>query len=373
MSKITRTSFNKLKTQQIDPALPVTVTVSGKPVFDAVKVGSLAPLASPAPSVSNDLLLKLVLGDDKDTVHIAAAQARINALFPKTTVPTTPPAGSTPAPNVPASDVHTVDLTKVNWLGEWSGDVRAYVADQVKQAAGKLMVLLVPYNIVGRDNGNYSSGGLHSIAEYFRWTDQIALGIGNAPAVVIVEPDAIGLSVSLNETQRRERYEMLNYATAAYKRLKGTKVYIDSSMWLGPEKSAEMLKPITNVDGFSCNVSGYQSQKDCEAYALAVFKATGLHAVIDTSRNGSGAPHGNMWCNQTDTTIGLKPTWNTGIQGIDAFLWVKPYDESDGLQINGDSTGPNRNDIPRAGEKWPEIGQARLTGDWTAFHQKYHA
>jgi endoglucanase len=74
------------------------------------------------------------------------------------------------------------------------------------------------------------------------------------------------------------------------------------------------------------------------------------HFVIDTSRNGDGpnnmqayaaAPYdqpasvigtlasGN-WCNPPDSGLGLRPTANTGVSLLDAYLWVKTPGQSDG-------------------------------------------
>jgi endoglucanase len=74
------------------------------------------------------------------------------------------------------------------------------------------------------------------------------------------------------------------------------------------------------------------------------------HFVIDTSRNGDGpndmqqyaaAPYdqpssvvatldtGN-WCNPPDSALGLRPSANTGVPLLDAYLWVKTPGESDG-------------------------------------------
>jgi endoglucanase len=74
------------------------------------------------------------------------------------------------------------------------------------------------------------------------------------------------------------------------------------------------------------------------------------HFVIDTSRNGDGpnnmsayasAPYdqpssvistlasGN-WCNPPDSGLGLRPTTNTGVPLLDAYLWVKTPGQSDG-------------------------------------------
>ena len=74
------------------------------------------------------------------------------------------------------------------------------------------------------------------------------------------------------------------------------------------------------------------------------------HYVIDTSRNGQGpnamatyaaAPYdqsasvistlvsGN-WCNPPDSGLGLRPTAQTGVPLLDAYLWVKTPGQSDG-------------------------------------------
>ncbi|MBR7829132.1 glycoside hydrolase family 6 protein [Actinospica sp. MGRD01-02] len=74
------------------------------------------------------------------------------------------------------------------------------------------------------------------------------------------------------------------------------------------------------------------------------------HFVVDTSRNGQGpnsmqvyaaAPYnqpasvvstlfaGN-WCNPTDAGLGVRPTANTGIALLDAYLWIKTPGQSDG-------------------------------------------
>jgi endoglucanase len=74
------------------------------------------------------------------------------------------------------------------------------------------------------------------------------------------------------------------------------------------------------------------------------------HFVIDTSRNGDGpnnmqgyaaAPYdqpssvistlssGN-WCNPPDSGLGIRPTANTGVPLLDAYLWVKTPGQSDG-------------------------------------------
>ncbi len=90
------------------------------------------------------------------------------------------------------------------------------------------------------------------------------------------------------------------------------------------------------------------------------------HFVIDTSRNGVGPwnppthPAGDPqdWCNPPDRALGYRPTANTSIALVDAYLWVKIPGESDGLCYRW-TTGPadpvrNMQDPP-AGQWFPEM------------------
>jgi cellulose 1,4-beta-cellobiosidase len=94
--------------------------------------------------------------------------------------------------------------------------------------------------------------------------------------------------------------------------------------------------------------------------AFAARGCTGCGMLIDTSRNGWGGPnrptavstssdlntyvnqsridrrpHRGGWCNQAGAGIGVRPTASTGITGVDAFVWVKPPGESDGVSEAG--------------------------------------
>ncbi len=226
------------------------------------------------------------------------------------------------------------------------------------------------YNIPGRDNGNYSAGGLGSPAEYKTWITGIANGIGSSKAIVVLEPDALGLSRSLSDQKKTERYAMLNDAIKTLKVNSNTKVYVDSSIWAGVDDSVNLLQKLTGMDGFSCNVSGYVGLDICNEYAQAVRARTNLNYIVDTSRNGNGEPHPGKWCNQTDTKIGTSNAMNP-LTGCDAYLWIKVPGESDGLGINDDGSDP-RNDVPRAGESFPDYKTAIYSGDWSTFKAKYN-
>jgi endoglucanase len=90
------------------------------------------------------------------------------------------------------------------------------------------------------------------------------------------------------------------------------------------------------------------------------------HFVVDTSRNGQGAwtpPAGKYsgdpqtWCNPPGRGIGVRPTANTGVPLVDAYLFVKTIGESDGTCTRG-TAGPGDPEYggavdPAAGAWWP--------------------
>ncbi|MEU1972631.1 glycoside hydrolase family 6 protein [Microbacterium sp. NPDC019599] len=85
------------------------------------------------------------------------------------------------------------------------------------------------------------------------------------------------------------------------------------------------------------------------------------HFVIDTSRNGVGpwdAPDGvysdpEDWCNPPARGLGARPTTETGVALLDAYLWIKVPGESDGKCYRG-TGGPLD---PERGIEDPAAGQ----------------
>jgi endoglucanase len=92
------------------------------------------------------------------------------------------------------------------------------------------------------------------------------------------------------------------------------------------------------------------------------------HFVADTSRNGQGAwtpPAGKYtgdaqtWCNPPGRGVGDRPTANTGVPLVDAYLFVKTIGESDGQcnrGIPGGTIDPEYGIVdPAAGAWWPDF------------------
>jgi len=323
------------------------------------------------------------------------------------------------------------------------------VRNTVLRAADKGQVpVLVAYNIPFRDCAQFSAGGATSVAEYKAWIDGFAAGIGNGKAVVILEPDGLGIIPWYKQfrglpsqagdyewcrppeanaaTAADDRFAMMNYAVDALKSHANVSVYLDGthSAWLGSGDAAHRLSQagVARADGFFLNVSNYRLDAHLQKYgtwtskciAFATnpaswglghfdwcasqyypaspndFSTWGLtdqwytdnvesqtwwysesllkHFVTDTSRNGQGPwtppagyPDAQDWCNPPDRGIGVRPTANTGVALIDAYLWVKIPGESDGECTRGRGPGGTTVDPewglidPAAGAWFPEM------------------
>ncbi|MFF7263635.1 glycoside hydrolase family 6 protein [Streptomyces sp. NPDC008159] len=246
--------------------------------------------------------------------------------------------------------------------GEWIGPENPErEAKGFTEAAKKAErdALLVLYNIPHRDCGQYSGGGAADGDAYRAWIDGVARGIGDRPATVVLEPDAV-LHVVDGCTPGEfhgERYDLLKGAIERLGALKNTKVYLDAGNagWSEADKIAEPLKwaGVDKADGFAVNVSNFYTTEDSVRYGKQLSaKVGGKPFVIDTSRNGNGPYTGGdkdeQWCNPPGRALGETPTTKTGEPLVDAYLWVKRPGESDGECKGG----------PKAGEWWPEYALA---------------
>ncbi|MFG2122062.1 glycoside hydrolase family 6 protein [Streptomyces sp. NPDC048710] len=229
------------------------------------------------------------------------------------------------------------------WFAEYSPNtivtrVRAVTAGAAAQ--GRVPVL-VPYAIPDRDCGGASRGGAPDLAAYDAWIDAFARGLGSGEVIVVLEPDSIAQSGCLSDADRAARFASLARAGRALKAANPrARVYYDAghSGWNPPAEQAALLKQAgaDASDGIFSNVSNFRTTADEIAYDRQVLDAlggpAGLGAVIDTSRNGNGAPPDGQWCDPAGRRIGRAPTLTTGEARIDAYLWVKLPGESDGCR-----------------------------------------
>jgi endoglucanase len=225
---------------------------------------------------------------------------------------------------------------QAQWFGNWNQDVAAAVDSHVSKAAAVgRWTLLVAYNIPQRDCGGYSAGGA---ADYRAWIREFARGIGDRPAAVILEPDALAGLDCLSATDRQTRLALLKDAVSV---LRGKALYVDAghSAWHPAATMAARLREagVADAVGFSLNVSNFQYTANEVAYGRSIATQIGKHFVIDTGRNGLG-PNGE-WCNPLGRALGPRPTTATGDSLVDAFLWIKQPGLSDGPCNGGPSAG----------------------------------
>jgi endoglucanase len=301
-------------------------------------------------------------------------------------------------------------------VGQWftggtsATQVRTDVAALMNKSRIKRQVpVIVAYNVPGRDCSQYSAGGAANTAEYEAWVDGLAAGIGSGQAVVILEPDGIALSPDQcggTADQQAARNTEISYAVGRLEQQPRASVYVDAghSSWhaVGDIAARMLAAGLPHAQGFFLNVSNYRSNDELIRYGTMVSKcvwylqntpgatgdqcanqwwpaadadswyashvpadATLTHFVIDSSRNGQGPwtpPAGvysdpQDWCNPPARGLGVRPTANTGVALLDAYLWVKVPGESDGSCTRG-TAGPGDPEYgntvdPAAGVFWP--------------------
>ncbi|MCX6127923.1 MAG: glycoside hydrolase family 6 protein [Proteobacteria bacterium] len=225
---------------------------------------------------------------------------------------------------------YVADNTVARWfVGGDPGNTGARVKQYIEQAAAAQKIpVLVAYNIPNRDCGQFSAGGANSSANYLKWIDALANGIGSHKAFVILEPDYLPLSCA------GVMFDTMKAAVEKLKQAPGARVYIDigHAKWLGVDEAIYKLRlsGIEMADGFSLNVSNYFDDQQNIAYGQQIRSKLQKNFVIDSSRNGNGPSDDSNWCNPRGRALGRRSTLKTGIDGLDAFIWIKPPGESDG-------------------------------------------
>lgn len=186
-----------------------------------------------------------------------------------------------------------IDTPQAVWFTAGTpASVEREVRSTVTRAVAKRTIpVLVAYNIPFRDCAQFSAGGATTQAEYEAWIDGFADGIGDREAIVILEPDGLGIipwydpygnadgSDALEwcqpaeahpATAATERFAMLGYAVDALADLPRVTTYLDGthSAWLGVGDIAHRLVQagVAEADGFFLNASNYQFTVNNEHY-----------------------------------------------------------------------------------------------------------
>lgn len=233
-------------------------------------------------------------GTQPTSTQTASTQATGHTLPPDTRFYVEP---NSDAANQALTDVktgHLRDALTMAKLASWpeatwfTSGTPAQVSQQVStlihRAAWQHAVpTLVAYDIPLRDCGQYSSGGATSDAAYQQWIAAFAAAIGQAPAVVILEPDALAnlpqdCSPTTDPTGALTAARMadLRYAVSALEAQPNTSVYLDAgnSQWHAVGDIAQRLidANVADTQGFSLNVSNYQPTDQTTHYGTWVSK-----------------------------------------------------------------------------------------------------
>jgi endoglucanase len=214
---------------------------------------------------------------------------------------------------------------KAVWFdGGTPAQVQAQVRRTMAEAAFEHAVpVLVAYDIPGRDCAQYSAGGALDQAGYEAWISAFAAGIGRGPAVVILEPDALGnmpsgcgLPASVYPFTDAERIAELNYAVSALEADRGASVYLDGthSAWqsVGTITQRLLEAGVQQAQGFFLNVSNYQPNDELLDYGTWISDCIAM--VTDPSNafynNPSACASQYYPATQSDfSTWGLTTAW----------------------------------------------------------------
>jgi endoglucanase len=218
-------------------------------------------------------------------------------------------------------------------------EARKSVQKTMREAEKQRRVpVLVAYNLPFRDCAQYSGGGATDTSAYQAWIDGFARGIGNGKAIVILEPDGLGIIpynaridgpeewckptvtdsagqvVPAPGASPAERYAQLNFAVdRIVARAPKAAVYLDASNsgWLGVGEAAYRLTKagVLRAHGFFLNVSNYQRTSENVQFGTWVSMAL-------------AAPSG-------------APAWAFDGNGNFHFDWLpSQYDPAQGYAIN---------------------------------------
>src|SRR5262245_21540920 len=161
-------------------------------------------------------------------------------------------------------------------------------------AAGALLVLAALGYLLAQVAGHEHTLKSDEQA-YEKWVNGFATGLGNRPAVVILEPDGLAqLNSCPDNAQRYARLQMLSYAVKTLQ-TKSDQVYLEAghSNWVRAGQMASRLRAadVAQAYGFALHVANYLTTSREIGYANELNRDLGLakRFVVDTSRNGQGS------------------------------------------------------------------------------------
>ena len=179
------------------------------------------------------------------------------------------------------------------------------------------------------------------IADYKRWIDEFAGGIGDSRVIMVLQPD-MPFTLCLPHRSQID-LKLINWTAKRFSALPRTTVYIDAgaSDWLRASQAASMLKRagVASVRGFALNLTHYDSTARSVAYGKQIVRwlsshgVKGVHFTVSTAMNGrpfKAYEHrrtfklGTECTSRSDrvcVTLGQKPTTKTATPLADGYLW----------------------------------------------------
>jgi endoglucanase len=224
------------------------------------------------------------------------------------------------------------------FTGGTPAEVTRRVNETVNAAFGQHAVpVLVAYDLPFRDCGQYSAGGALNTTDYLAWIDGFARGIGSNKAIVLLEPDSLGIipyNTDINgnaewcrpdlsgtgltpQTANDARYAQINGAVTRLEQQPNVSVYLDGthSAWLGVGDIAQRLVKagVAQAQGFFLNVSNYQFTQNSVQYGTWISDciASGAYAGC-ANQYWNGGPDGTAIASLLGPWTGV-PLSNYGV------------------------------------------------------------
>ncbi len=194
--------------------------------------------------------------------------------------------------------------------------------DQVKQSVGRAVATnTMPIFMVDPERAEACQAG------YRAWFQEIAAGIGEAPALVVIR-----VAKGCSTAESRDQAALA--ATKILGALSRTIVLLDVSDATSPVAAAEAIASAgPDVDGFTVNVRGYADEATATANAgavrdhlLAATRRNDYLMVADSSRNGAPTAGG---CNPVGAHVGQNQVLRPERDKLQ-LLWLATLGISDG-------------------------------------------
>jgi hypothetical protein len=181
-----------------------------------------------------------------------------------------------------------------------------------------------------------------------RQIDELGAAVGDFPAGILVETDAITTAACLSPAGLQDREGLLAYAINKLSKLHHSVVYVEGGTedQNSPQFAAHLLNMIGigKIRGFFVNDTHFNWTADEITYGRKVSQLTGAsHFIVGTQENGRGPrflpQRIEDVCNPPGRGLGPRPATTTGYSSahVDGFMWLRVPGRSSGHCHPGDA------------------------------------